>query len=1493
MKKHSGLILTLSILVVLTGLGDLWVSAKTIIPLSNSDIPIRVLTSSDHELRVLYEFSEIEAAEITTERGLMTEIGIPGLSHSIRIGDPKLPVSRRIIAVPVGAEVTVRDLDFSRTELFLDDQELHNPLIPAQPSLSKSMSPEDVPFAYNASAYITPGYDQHPVASVEELGMLRGLRLILLIVEPVKYDPMNNSIAVYNDIEVSVAFSGGSRTATKELREQAWSPYFESEFRRFVLNYEEPDLLRDLISYPVKYVIISDPMFEDQLQPFIQWKTMKGFEVITGYTDDPNIGSTRDSIKTWLQELYDAGTPEDPAPSFVLFVGDVQQIPAWNGTTGGHVTDLHYVRLAGTDYMPDMYFGRFSATSPEQLQPQIDKTLEYERFEMPDPGFLGEAVMISGVDAGHAGTWGNGQINYGTTYYFNEDHGIFSHTYLYPESGSSSASIINDVSNGAGYANYTAHGYEQGWGNPSFTNADIQNLNNSGMYPTVVGNCCLTNAFDSPTCFGEAWLRAENKGAIGYIGATNSSYWNEDFWWGVGAGTISPNPTFEATGPGAYDGMFHDHGEPFPEWYTTQYAFNMAGCLAVIEGGSWSINYYWEIYSLMGDPSLSTYFGVPGINTVYFPDQIMIGETQMNVSAEPWSYVALSHDGTLAGAALVDETGQATLHFQTFVNLGEADIVITRQNRQPVIDTIEIVQGQGPVVVVTETAIEDSLNGNGNGIAEFGELLNVSITETNFGSEMAYNVSAVITTDDPYLTITDAMELYGDIPVGEAVTIENGFQVEISADVPDNHPFSISIITYDGAENEWVTEFTFYGFAPIVGITSTTVNDSTGDGDGSLDAGELAIVTVELQNHGGAMLENVLSVLSSTDPYVTIASDSSAVPFLMPGQSAEFSFDVMIDETTPSGYFIDFVVDISGDNYAVVDSFTLGVGLFTEGFESGDFGSFPWVMDGNSPWTITTSNTFDGVYSAKSGQIGNMQTSEMSVNLTTSTDGAISFRYKVSSEDGYDYLRFYIDGIRQNQWSGEVDWTEVSYPVSSGNHTFAWSYRKDQNTVEGSDCGWIDAIVFPPLTQGEFPNIEVFPASFEVSVDEGQVFTDYLTISNSGRADLSYQLSVSTRSLTDSRNPAVKLDKGERDGRRGEPVSKGSGGPDGFGYTWIDSDEVDGPEYDWIDISADGFIPGADDDSTYCPADIGFPFTFYGIVYTSVQICTNGWLSFTSASDEWTNQEIPNREEPNTLIAPFWDDLNPESGGNIYYLSDPDNDRFIVQWDQVPHYDDPPDTGTYSFQVILFSDGRIVYQYQHLEGAINSCTVGIENETGSDGLQVVFNEEYLHDELAVLIESSDQWLTVLADSGMVSPDSSDVVAVHFDATNLSSGQYIAAIQVASNDPVESIIDIPVTLNVEQLGADRGQTLPIRFTLQISPNPFNTSCRFAARSPGMHLDDLRVYDIKGNLVWRGSDSSGQAIDVLTWKPSPLVGSGVYVVRAQSGEQKATKKIVYLK
>ena len=108
----------------------------------------------------------------------------------------------------------------------------------------------------------------------------------------------------------------------------------------------------------------------------------------------------------------------------------------------------------------------------------------------------------------------------------------------------------------------------------------------------------------------------------------------------------------------------------------------------------------------------------------------------------------------------------------------------------------------------------------------------------------------------------------------------------------------------------------------------------------------------------------------------------------------------------------------------------------TEGFEINDFSKYPWVHAGNEGWSTTTrQERHSGEHSAKSGAITDDERSALQVTLDCVT-GNITFWRKVSSESSFDFLKFYIDGVEQDKWSGRQDWTEVSFPAIEGTRTF-------------------------------------------------------------------------------------------------------------------------------------------------------------------------------------------------------------------------------------------------------------------------------------------------------------------------------------------------------------------------------------------------------------------------------------------------------------------------
>ncbi|MDA3886066.1 MAG: C25 family cysteine peptidase [Candidatus Delongbacteria bacterium] len=260
---------------------------------------------------------------------------------------------------------------------------------------------------------------------------------------------------------------------------------------------------------------------------------------------------------------------------------------------------------------------------------------------------------------------------------------------------------------------------------------------------------------------------------------------------------------------------------------------------------------------------------------------------------------------------------------------------------------------------------------------------------------------------------------------------------------------------------------------------------------------------------------------------------------------------------------------------------------------------------------------------------------------------------------------------------------------------------------------------------------------------------------------------------------------------------KATGGPDTYGYKWKDSDEADGPVYNWVEINGDGTGLGLGDDGEASGLNLGFTFNYYGIDYTTIDVGANGAATFTpGGAIDWQNPTIPSADAPDAILAAFWDDLNPTSGGEIYYYSDVANNRFIIEWDGVYEYG----TGglPMTFEIILYESGKIVYQYKDMSGVLDECTIGIEDHNGTDGNLVVNLAPYVKNNLAIQFQATPEWLSLDNTSGTIAGNSSLQIAATCDATELELGVYTADLTVTTNDPDEPTTIIPVTFTVSNI-----------------------------------------------------------------------------------------------
>ncbi|MCK5521356.1 MAG: hypothetical protein KAI81_09605, partial [Candidatus Marinimicrobia bacterium] len=367
-------------------------------------------------------------------------------------------------------------------------------------------------------------------------------------------------------------------------------------------------------NYPL-FMIIAPDTFHNTLIDFITWKRQMGFYV--EFLSYESLGESPLGVRIFLQERYDS----DYFPEYLLLVGDHEQLPAWESgipddspVDNSHITDLYYAAITKDDFLPDLLLGRFPARTPSELDNMINKTISYESLSSDNASYLTDAMLVAGYSSDNAHiTYGLPTINYAQDNYLNSSHN-YDKIWRLIGNYATSTELIAAINSGLSFINYTGHGSSTTWNNPPLNTSQISSLLNNSHYPLVISNACLTGNFQENNSFGESWLRSINGGAIGFIGATNETYWDEDLYWACGSFNHAGDgltPSFEESGFGAYDIPFTST-DPITQASLITYG-NLAVEESIVAGESVYLpsNYYWEVYTLLGDPSLLNYWGQP------------------------------------------------------------------------------------------------------------------------------------------------------------------------------------------------------------------------------------------------------------------------------------------------------------------------------------------------------------------------------------------------------------------------------------------------------------------------------------------------------------------------------------------------------------------------------------------------------------------------------------------------------------------------------------------------------------------------------------------------------------------------------------------------------------------------------------------------------------------------------------------------------------------
>lgn len=866
---------------------------------------------SEHSLSFEFRVPELSFHQVYNIYGEpYLQIEGAGLKKDFDIGQPSLPTLNQLVEIPEGFSVQIVIHGFNEQLISLHEHGLETQIMPAQLPQPKSRDiPDSLAWQINQRLYSQDQFYQPEFAVFSHQGRLRNQQIGLLKVNPFEYNPITGELLIKNNIQLSLKFIAQDDSTAK--------PQAAKRERLFTLNL--PTLSTDIKPEKaeqeqqeraeVKYVIMADPMFKETLKPFIRWKKERGFIVEDYYTDDPRIGTNKETIQSFLNRLYQY--PEDDIqPTYVVLVGDIAQIPAYQNEEEGHVTDLYYFDYTN-DKLPDVYYGRFSAETEEELSVQLEKTMQLEQLTLENYDFLEKSLLIAGVDATYAPTYGNGAVYYASSEYFTSEKGYQSYNYFYnkaqeqynSDSPDASSEILTKINEGIGFGNYTAHCNYNGWSNPMMVNNHVRNLRNKDKYPILIGNCCLSSKFDHNDSFGELLLQSPDKGAAGYIGGSNYTYWDEDYWWAVGlTNQITSTPTFEKSGTGMFDGLFYSTTENRDRWANTLGQLVRAGNLQVESSNSKLKQYYWEIYHLFGDPAYAPYLGKPSEMEIHHPTLLQEDETTLTVTAEANALVALSRQGELIESFYAPANGTVTFNTEGLSGAYPYKLVVTKPNRVPYTAEITLVREE-PYITIEDLTWKDQ-DGNEQRDLNYNTAYTLSVgLKNNSPTNEASVVATTLQFSSSSLMHSGDDRRSTRIPPGEVQTVN--FTINVADSIPDLEKVNLAfeIISEDAEGNSYVIEETHQVKlrAPNIQLMEgVVINDQQkADGDNIAERGEEITLQLTIKNTGHSNIEQLRFELATTNAshYAQLLTSQLSYSSMASGASILIAFKLLIDNS--------------------------------------------------------------------------------------------------------------------------------------------------------------------------------------------------------------------------------------------------------------------------------------------------------------------------------------------------------------------------------------------------------------------------------------------------------------------------------------------------------------------------------------------------------------------------------------------------------------------
>ena len=640
----------------------------------------------------------------------------------------------------------------------------------------------------------------------------------------------------------------------------------------------------------------------------------------------------------------------------------------------------------------------------------------------------------------------------------------------------------------------------------------------------------------------------------------------------------------------------------------------------------------------------------------------------------------------------------------------------------------------------------------------------VVVTNASFGVDYGNPVNYPL-----WCAIYDSLGVQGIISCG--ATANANINVDLQGDIPTACPSPY-----------------------LISVTNTTNTDSKNSG------AAYGLTTIDIGAPGTSVLSTDLSNSYSLKTGTSMATPTvaGAVALLFSAANSGLMQSYRVNPSQGALTFKQFLFD-GADPIPALQGITV---------TGGRLNIFNAVMSVSTPPDNIPPTTVSDL--AVGGATSNSLLLNWTTPLDTTRNGVVAYDIRISASPINDSTSFYsaqqLDFNETPDTAGAVETLLVEGLNFSSTYYFAltaYDLWGNVSNISNSPAG---------TTYGA-PELSVTPSSLTQTLFNNETFTDTIFISNVSvhNSSLNYNVSMDNNTfptglVTYKLVPSKVVTEDVNIGTKDDPAEigglsiEGSGGPDLFGYEWIDSNEPNGPSYEWNDISSTGTLASTwaptgsfdpKDEGYAGPFNFGFDFKFYGITETQIYVSSNGFLTFSApASNTFTNGQLPSTSAPNGIIAAFWDDLDGRTQGTVHYQQD--GNKFIVQFTNWQKYSA---TGSLTFQYVLYSSGKIMVYYNNMNATLTSATIGIENLDGTDGLQVAYNAAYVSNNLALKISADPDWLAANTTGGLLMNGTTTNLELTFNTEDYPLGNYSMDVIINSNDPAHLTTTIPVSMQI--------------------------------------------------------------------------------------------------